>query len=374
MGKRALVVGLGIAGMSAAIGLRRAGWTPVIVERAAARRTGGYFIGVLPLGRQAADDLGIDIHVRNPEGRAWAIDRRGERAPGLGFLDQPGRPAAVVRGDIEAALWERLDAEVRFATTPVAFAETGAGVEVTLAGPATRTETFDLVVGADGMRSTVRQLVFGPHERFLTNWDAMICAFPLERQVPGFGPEDSVTSARAGRAAWVFGFTDRPPTALLTYRTKHRIFPADHAAHLRDVFAGMDDVAVRHVLDSLESAPDHLFDSVHQVRMRRWSSGRVLLLGDAAWCLNLYSGMGATAGLYGGVELGRALGEHPGDLGASLAAWEGRLRPLITRHQRVTRLKQQLFVPSGVVAEGVRSALLRTAGRSRRRRALAAVS
>ncbi|MEV4049475.1 FAD-binding protein, partial [Streptomyces sp. NPDC049744] len=48
MQKRALVVGLGIAGMSAAIGLRRAGWTPVIVERAPERRTGGYFVALFP--------------------------------------------------------------------------------------------------------------------------------------------------------------------------------------------------------------------------------------------------------------------------------------------------------------------------------------
>lgn len=64
MQKRALVVGLGIAGMSAAIGLRRAGWTPVIVERAPERRTEGYFVGLFPEGRQAAVDLGIADHLR----------------------------------------------------------------------------------------------------------------------------------------------------------------------------------------------------------------------------------------------------------------------------------------------------------------------
>jgi 2-polyprenyl-6-methoxyphenol hydroxylase-like FAD-dependent oxidoreductase len=371
MQRRALVVGLGIAGMAAAVALRRAGWTPVIIERAAARRTGGYFIGLLPHGRRAADTLGIDVHVRNPtDGRAWAIDRRGVRGPGLGFLDQPGRPAAVVRGDIEAALWDRLDAEVRYSTTPVAILETGDGVEVTLAGPGPEpyTERFGLVVGADGMRSSVRRLVFGPHARFMTNWNAMICAFPLDRQVPGFGAQDSVTSAQAGRAVWVFGFADRPPTALLTYRTRRPEIPAGHVARLREVFTGMDDVAVRHVLDSLESAPDHLFDSVHQVRMPRWSSGHTTLLGDAAWCLNLYSGMGATAGLYGGVELGRAMREHRHDVRAATAAWESRLRPFITRQQRAARLKQQLFVPSGLVAEHLRAALLRTVGRHRRRR------
>ena len=53
-GKRALVVGLGIAGMSTAIGLHGAGWTPVIIERSPERRTGGYFIALFPEGRRAA--------------------------------------------------------------------------------------------------------------------------------------------------------------------------------------------------------------------------------------------------------------------------------------------------------------------------------
>src|SRR5687767_11675711 len=107
--RRALVVGLGIAGMSAAIGLHRAGWTPILIERAPERRTDGYFIALFPEGRRAATDLGIadHLHIRNPVGDAatWSVNRRGHRHRSLGFLDQPGGPAAVLRGDIEAALW-----------------------------------------------------------------------------------------------------------------------------------------------------------------------------------------------------------------------------------------------------------------------------
>ncbi|WP_210745193.1 FAD-dependent monooxygenase [Nocardia flavorosea] len=68
MCNRALVVGLGIAGMAAAIGLRQAGWQPVIVERAPQRRKGGYFVGLSAAGMQVAADLGIDghLHTRNP--------------------------------------------------------------------------------------------------------------------------------------------------------------------------------------------------------------------------------------------------------------------------------------------------------------------
>jgi 2-polyprenyl-6-methoxyphenol hydroxylase-like FAD-dependent oxidoreductase len=368
--------------MSAAIGLRAAGWAPVIVERAPERRQGGYFVGLLPDGRQAAIDLGIAeyLHTRNPAdgGKAWELDRRGNRTLGLGFLHQPGRPAAVVRGDIEAALWQGLgragaDAriEVRFATTPVEIGDEGGGVRVLLRDGTTGEEyreEYDLVVGADGLRSDVRRLVFGPHVRYVRDWDAIICAFQLPGQVPGYGDEDSMISARAGRAAWVFGFADRAPTALLTYRTADvsEQFTGDRVERLRSVYSGMDDPVVRYVLDELGRAPELLFDSVHQVRMPRWSTGRVVLVGDAAWCLNLYSGMGATSALRGGAELGRAMRDAPDDVRAALAAWESGLRPSIVRHQRIAHLKQQMFVPSSRWAETMRSFVLRLGGAVRR--------
>jgi 2-polyprenyl-6-methoxyphenol hydroxylase-like FAD-dependent oxidoreductase len=380
-----LVVGLGIAGMAAAIGLRQAGWTPVIVERAPEHRRGGYFVGLMPEGRQAAVDLGIagHLHTRNPPdgGKAWSLTRRGTREPGVGFLHQPGDPAAVLRGDVEAALWQGISGggtgcgrvDVRFATTPVEIDDTGEDVQVLLEDAGTGAqyrESFDLVVGADGLRSGVRRMVFGPHEDYMTTWNAMICAFQLQEQVPSFAAADSIISARAGRAVWVFGLADRAPTVLLTYRT-HDVagqFTGSPIQRLRTVFSGMDDPAVRHALDSVEQAPVFLFDSVHQVRMPRWSTGRVVLLGDAAWCPNLYSGMGATSALRGGAELGRALRENPGDLDAALAAWESRLRPFINKHQRIARLKQQMFVPSSRPVEALRSVVLRLARRGRDRR------
>lgn len=385
--RRALVVGLGIAGMSTAIGLHRAGWTPVVIERSPERRTGGYFIALFPEGRQAATDLGVadHLHNRNPGGDAatWSVNRRGHRHRSLlGFLDQPGGPEAVLRGDIEAALWQGISSagiEVRFATTATDITDHTDHVRVQLTNADSADhyyEDFDLVIGADGMRSSVRRIVFGPHEDYLTNWDAMICAFQLPDQVPSFGPADSVVIAHAKHAIWVFGFADRAPAVLLTYRTKaiHEQFTGPPVDRLRAAFSGMNHAAVGHALEALQEAPDYVFDSVHQVKMARWSKGRVALIGDAAWCLNLYSGMGASMGLRAGAELGAALRQHPDDLAAALDAWETGLRPAITQHQRVARLKQQMFVPSGRVVEVLRPILLRLLReiRSRRRSTVAA--
>jgi 2-polyprenyl-6-methoxyphenol hydroxylase-like FAD-dependent oxidoreductase len=384
--KRALVVGLGIAGMSAAIGLRQAGWTPVIVERAPERRTGGYFIFMFPEGIRAAADLGIadHLHTRNPEwrpgGNSWSVDRRGRRKPALGLLDAPSGLAAVLRGDIEAALWHGItgdgteDAiEVRFATTPVEITEGAGGVRVLLEDAGTGkqySEDFDLVVGADGMRSSVRRMVFGPDEEYLANWKAMICAFQMKEQVPTFEASDSIIVSRPKRAMWVFGLADHAPCAWLTFRTEDipDRFAKPSIEQVRAAFSGMDDdPVVRHVLNSLDQAPEHVFDSIHQVKMPRWSKGRVVLVGDAAWCMNTYSAMGSSSSLRGGAALSAALREHPGDLDAALATWEAGLRPYITRQRRSARVKQQRFVPSSrpvqVLVSGVLDLLRRVVHR-----------
>lgn len=381
---RALVVGLGIAGMATAVSLRKAGWDPVIVEKAAERRTGGYFIGLFPEGQDAARDLGVldFIHTRDAKGRSWDQDAEGNRNRVTAFIEQPGSPKGVLRGDVEAGLWHAIedDAEVRFATTPTELSPLADRVLVGLANSATgetSEEEFDLVVGADGLRSTVRRMAFGPHDDFLTSLNAMICAFEFQNQAPQYDSQDGVTVSAPGHALWIFPFSDRPPTALFTYRTTDvdAEFRRPYQDVLRERFANLHgDGVVQHALSELGRAGECLFDSVQQVRMDRWSNDRIVLVGDAAWCLTLYSGMGVTAGLKGGYELGQSLNTSGADIVGALAGWEDRMRPFVRKHQRLAYLKRELFVPSNRLTAGLRRGALRIIQRKAARTASAAQS
>ena len=353
---RVLVVGMGVSGIATATRLRAAGWAPVIIERAAERRRGGYFIGLFEAGMIAADRLGVlgHLHDRNPGALSYLIDRSGHQLRTFSMKDLPGRPWLMLRGDVEQAAFATLpaDVEVRYSTIPTAITQDVRGVDVTLLNSQsgdTVTERFDLVVGADGLRSTVRSLAFGPHENYLRCLGYMVAAFEFPGTPAGLEPGVSVQLVEPGRAMWVFAFEDHNPTIMISYRTDDvdAEFTRPAAERIREVFSDQPlGATLADVLDVLDHADNVLFDSAGQVHMDRWHEGRVVLLGDSAWCVTLYAGMGVSAGLIGADLLGELLERHHHhDIATALSEWEQGLRPYVQEYQAVGLKQRAFFVP-----------------------------
>ncbi|WP_369372390.1 FAD-dependent monooxygenase [Promicromonospora sp. Populi] len=359
---RALIVGMGVGGLATALRLHDIGWESVIVERTPERRGAGYFVGMFGTGRSAAARLGVLDAIGNrtdPTSITYDVERDGRRRPGMGYGDLPGGPQLILRGDIEGALYDAAAplAAMRFGTTPVAIEEHAAGVDVTLrttvAGAAGEqstktTERFDLVVGADGLRSTVRRLAFGPDVDYLRPFHHIIGVSLLQEPVPGFRQTDGLILAEPGRSVWVFPFINHQPTVLFNYRTDDEDgqFRRPPIESLRRAFGPEPAGPVLgNLLDQFEAAAEPLFDSVHQVKMPSWHTDRVVLLGDAAWCLTLYSGMGASSALAGADLLGTVLQRNPGSPARALREWEMRMRPFIGAHQNNGRRDLVHFVP-----------------------------
>jgi 2-polyprenyl-6-methoxyphenol hydroxylase-like FAD-dependent oxidoreductase len=97
------------------------------------------------------------------------------------------------------------------------------------------------------------------------------------------------------------------------------------------------------LLRGLDDAESIYFDRICQIRMDRWSAGRVVLLGDAAWCVSLFAGYGSSLAVGGADLLGDALDTTPEGIPASLVAWERRLRPTVEHKQRQGRRARALF-------------------------------
>jgi len=356
--RRALVVGLGISGISTALRLRQIGWTPVVIERAPARRTGGYFIALFGGGRPPAQRLGIldNLSDRTPSGtRQYDFDRAGNRRPGaLAYSDLPGSPWMTVRGNVEEAAFKALpdDVEIRYSTVPTHIAQDADGVDVTMTNTTdgtSVTERFDLVVGADGLRSTVRSLVFGPHEKYLHRLNYMAVAYELPGPLSELHPDDGATLMEANRSLWIFPFDGGPQTVLLNYHTDDvdAEFTEPPGRRVRKAF-GPEPTGrlLGEVLDAVDTAENLLFDSVEQARMDTWHRGRVVLVGDSAWCVSLYAGMGVSMGITGADILGTMLDRNPTDVRRALAVWEQTLRPHVDVFQQNGIDQRAFFVPA----------------------------
>lgn len=366
--RRVVVSGAGIAGLAAALTLHRAGWEVLVVERAAARRSSGYMVNVLGKGYDAVERLGILPElVARDVGTFTSILTR---ADGREKLTVPAalaetalgkRAITVFRGDLESALYDAVHdlVEFRFGTTVESVVQHAQGVELTLSdGRSTRA---DLLIGADGLHSGVRETVFGPEPEFRRDLGLVVAAFPLQR-IPRAVPESSGTTfIGPGRTAAVINLGTKWSAAFFTYRTVDPTAelvrgPADAlTATFGDLGGGVNDALNQLGADTI----DAYFDSVSQVVMEDWSRGRVVLLGDAAWCVTLFGGYGAALAIMGAEQLGAALAEHGDDVPSALIRWETRLRPEIDRRQALARKGINQYAPSTRAHVWLRDVMLR---------------
>ena len=319
-GPRALVVGAGIAGLAAASSLHRAGWRVTVCERADARRTGGYFVRLAPQGVAAAVRLGVDESLRSrlpADGLITGVDGRGRTTSRVeaGLVDD-GEGLALVRGDLEAALWDGLPAEVdvRFATEPRVVSPAHGTVTLVHDG-VERTDRFDLVVGADGVHSGVRALAFGPEREFVRYLGGYSAYFTVPDpgdtdhlfrmyNAPG-GLVAGLRPERGGTAKASLSFSSAQPAY-------ERISRADAERVLTERMTGAG-WRIDEFLAAMPAADDFYFDSINQVRVETWHRGRIVLLGDAAACGSPLAGLGTSVALVGAYVLAGELAAAGGD-------------------------------------------------------------
>jgi 2-polyprenyl-6-methoxyphenol hydroxylase-like FAD-dependent oxidoreductase len=359
-----LVSGAGVAGPTLAYWLTRYGFQPTVVERSEGQRSSGNPVDVRGQATGVTEQMGVLPRLREAatsvSGMAFVAES-GRRTGRLPVGKPNGAEVEVPRADLAAILYDaaREHAEFLFGDSITALRQDADGVDVTFAeGPPRR---FDLIVGADGLHSAVRRMVFGPASGYVRHLGMYVATLPLG--YPAADPGTVLMYNMPGRSVSVHPVNGNAMAAFI-FRS-----PAIPSLDNRDTAVCQQIVLDAYrgggwelpsLLDELQAADDLYFDSVSRVRLPAWSQGRVVLLGDAASCVSLF-GNGSSLAITGAATLARGLDATPDDHATAFRAYETEHRARVRPAQRGRLIAGALLVPAtraGITARDLAVRLL----------------
>ncbi len=354
---RVLISGAGIAGPALAYWLAQYGYEATIVEKSPVLRTGGYIIDFWGAGFDVAERMGLlpelreagyvvqDVRVLNNQGKVIAgfPARVFERAT-------QGRYLSLPRGDLAASIFHCMANQVEtiFGDSVEGLEQSADSVQVWFESGMKR--TFDLVVGADGLHSRVRELAFGPEEKFEQYLGYKAAAFESK----GYRPRDElsyVMHTQVGRQITRFSMRDDCTVFLFTFADDDPTLPSSQeeqkqVLHRRFGSSGWECPRILRALDQVNSI---YFDRVSQIRMApqegSWTRGRVTLLGDAAFCVSLLAGQGTALAMVAAYILAGELHRANGDYASACIRYQQLFGPFVLRKQKAALRFAGSFAP-----------------------------
>jgi len=341
--KKVLISGAGIAGSALAYWLNHCGFDTTLIERSPVLRLGGQAVDIRGVALKVVAKMGLGRKVRSMrtrmrgmsvlDGDGDEISRSTEMTFSSGRLD--GDDVELLREDLAQLFYERISDSSRyiFGDSIRTIDQKADGIRVTFEHASAG--DFDLVIGADGLHSRVRALCFGDEEQ---------CLAPLGMQTAIFSTDNFL--ALKDWQVWLRGGD-----------AGYGIYPVRNNSELRITLGyaadgagrGFDDVdwqkhraaeRVGHlrwktpaIVEAMWAAKDFYTDVMAQIHMPRWSTGRIALLGDAAYCASPLSGQGTSLALVGAYVMANELSRGNGDYGAAFDRYEERMRPFVLRNQ-----------------------------------------
>lgn len=358
---RILISGAGVAGLACAIRLAHAGFQPVIVEKSPEVRADGFILSLSKKSYQYSEEMGILPELMSVSAgiiESAYIDRLGKSMLELDYkkLFTGLNIVQLMRDDLQRVLYAKAKdiAEFRFSTSINTIKQDKNEVHVDFDNG--HQESFDIVIGADGLKSNTRTLAFPENTVNAKYFGIFSSAYRLEN-VLGLNNrfENHMEKKR-----YMCVYTTRENTLACVFIWKCNEQEAPPAGQRPEFLKSHYQNAPEVVEKVLEQCPkDSLIymDPLIQIHMDRWYHNRIVLLGDAAHSLTLLSGQGASSAFWGGCELANAIVEHPPE--KAFQIYESILRPAINALQKTTSNAAKWYIPEKTLNYFFRDSLMR---------------
>jgi 2-polyprenyl-6-methoxyphenol hydroxylase-like FAD-dependent oxidoreductase len=354
------IQGAGIAGCALALLLARQGHAVTIFERAQFLRSGGQAVDVRGAALKVMEELKLIQEVRacRTHFRGMSVcdehdnelERTTERTLSGGRFDSDD--IELFRDDLLRILFSAGSELVTyvFGDEVVSARQQSDCVDVEMRNGGAR--SFELLVGADGLRSGIRRLAFGRDDQ---------CVHPAGIYAGIYSTSNSI-----GLDDWQLVFRT-PERGIIVYPNRSndqlRVVlyfadggaepPQDTVAQKRALKAPFGDVGgrFRTLMAELDGADDLYASEMAQVRLRRWSDRRIVLAGDAGYCPSPLTGQGTSLALVGAYVLAEEIARSTGDLPAAAESHERRLRPFVEANLAIDlRTGQGIDVAKNAIA------------------------
>lgn len=365
-----LISGAGIAGPTLAYWLACYGFEPTIVEKAPELRTGGYIIDFWGAGFDIADRMGLIPELLRKGYRAEearAVNASGEKIASFPMTSFArtlhDRYVSVARGDLAASLFGKIAANVETIFGDAVCGIEQSETEVRVSFEKSPPRKFDLVVGADGLHSRVRELVFGDQRQFEHYLGYKVAAFSVD----GYRPRDElvyVMFTEVGQQVARFAMHDDRTMFLFTFADRSFDGPSDLAgqkALLQARFAHSGWECSK-IMEALDGVNELYFDRVSQIQMDPlrglWTRGRVTLIGDAASCLSLLAGQGAALAMVAAYIVAGELHRAQGDYRQAFARYQELFAPFVAKKQKAALRFAGFFAPKSKTALFARNQIM----------------
>jgi 2-polyprenyl-6-methoxyphenol hydroxylase-like FAD-dependent oxidoreductase len=363
--KNILISGAGIAGLTLAYWLRNFGFNPSVVEQSPRLREGGYAIDFWGAGFDVAERMNIvpDLNKADLKISDMAfVDENNKRKGGLDYNKLKKlmnyRALTLLRSDLSKIIYNHLDKEIE-----IIFGDTISKIdqnekETVVQFQSGHIRSFHLVIGADGLHSNVRRLVFGNEAQFEKFYGYYTSSFTIENSISTEGlfltynipnKQAAVYSIGEDKTAtfFIFGSPQKLSYNFHDYEKQKEILRAEFEN------AGWKCTGI---LSKIDTAPDFYFDVVSQIQMNRWYKDRVTLVGDACDCPSLLSGQGSTLAIVGAYILAGELKLANGNYKIAFEQYENIFKPFIEHKQKSAQNFAKSLVPNSNFGIWVRNA------------------